>query len=106
MLGTVIDGVALVLSDDDNVATATEDLPEETVVAIDESLPDPPSKQIELCNHIEFGHKFALTTIQTGEPVCKYGEIIGTATREISPGEWVHTHNCESERGRGDTEAV
>ena len=32
----------------------------------------------------------------------KYGEIIGQATEQIDPGEWVHTHNCKSTRGRGD----
>jgi len=106
MLGTVIDDVALVLSDDDNVATATEDLSKKIVLKFDKSLSNQPPEQIELCNDIEFGHKFALTTIQNGEPVCKYGEVIGTATREISAGEWVHTHNCESERGRGDTESI
>lgn len=42
------------------------------------------------------GHKFALEDIQKGEPVIKYGEIIGRATTDISKGEWVHTHNVRS----------
>ena len=42
------------------------------------------------------GHKFALTDIPDGEYVIKYGEVIGRATKSISKGEWVHTHNLKS----------
>ena len=34
----------------------------------------------------------------------KYGEEIGIATREIVKGEYVHIHNLDSMRGRGDLE--
>lgn len=51
---------------------------------------------------IPFGHKFALTPIKKGEAVVKYGEVIGLATRDILPGQYVHVHNIESCRGRGD----
>jgi altronate dehydratase small subunit len=34
--------------------------------------------------------------------VRKYGEDIGLATVKINPGDHVHTHNIESQRGRGD----
>ncbi len=34
--------------------------------------------------------------------VYKYGESIGRATQEIKSGDYVHVHNVESERGRGD----
>ena len=34
--------------------------------------------------------------------VRKYGEIIGLATKDIQQGEYVHVHNIESCRGRGD----
>jgi altronate hydrolase len=39
------------------------------------------------------GHKLALGEMGPGEPVIKYGFPIGRATRKISAGEWVHTHN-------------
>jgi altronate hydrolase len=39
------------------------------------------------------GHKLAATAISTGTTVHKYGWPIGRATRDISPGEHVHTHN-------------
>lgn len=45
---------------------------------------------------IPAGHKYALCDIPKGEYVIKYGEIIGRATQDIKPGEWVHTHNVKS----------
>ena len=38
-------------------------------------------------------HKATVRPIAAGENVLKYGEYIGRATRDIAPGEWVHTHN-------------
>jgi len=57
---------------------------------------------VPVCEKIPFGHKFALKTIKTGEPVIKYGQIIGLATKDIKIGQHVHVHNLESCRGRGD----
>jgi len=45
-------------------------------------------------------HKFALRDIAAGEPIIKYGESIGRATRAIRAGEHVHVHNLVSARGR------
>ena len=56
----------------------------------------------QVLNNIPAGHKFAIKAIGKGEPVIKYGEIIGLATRDIEPGQHVHVHNIESCRGRGD----
>jgi altronate hydrolase len=39
------------------------------------------------------GHKVAAIPIGAGEPVRKFGQIIGFATAPIAPGEWVHEHN-------------
>jgi altronate hydrolase len=41
-------------------------------------------------------HKIALARIDKGDPILKYGEIIGYATARIERGEWVHLHNVES----------
>jgi len=38
-------------------------------------------------------HKVALRAVRAGDPVRRYGQIIGFATRDIAPGEHVHTHN-------------
>ena len=41
------------------------------------------------------GHKMAVAAIAEGEPVRKYGQVIGFATTPIAPGDWVHTQNVE-----------
>jgi len=79
----------------DNVATALRQLEAGTVVSVD-------GAEITVKSEIPFGHKVALRAIAAGEPVLKYGEAIGLASAEIAPGEHVHTHNVESQRGRGD----
>jgi len=42
------------------------------------------------------GHKVAARAIRAGEPVVKFGHLIGAATRDIEAGEHVHTHNVRS----------
>ena len=42
---------------------------------------------------IPAGHKVAVRAIATGEPVRRYNQIIGFATRDIKAGEHVHLHN-------------
>ena len=44
---------------------------------------------------IPAGHKVAVRAHAKGEPIRRYGQIIGFATDAIEPGAWVHTHNCE-----------
>jgi altronate hydrolase len=42
---------------------------------------------------IDLGHKLAVRAVPAGGPVRKYGQLIGYATKEIQPGDWVHLHN-------------
>ena len=51
---------------------------------------------------VPYGHKIAIREIHVGEQITKYGEEIGIATQEIKPGDYVHVHNLDSMRGRGD----
>ena len=44
---------------------------------------------------VDFGHKVAISDIMEGNPIVKYGETIGIASRPIKKGDWVHTHNTE-----------
>lgn len=83
------------MSPADNVATALRALDPGETVEIDEA-------RVTVASHVPFGHKVALRAIATNEPVLKYGETIGLAARDIAPGDHVHTHNVESQRGRGD----
>src|SRR5919112_885429 len=39
------------------------------------------------------GHKMAAQPVREGEPIRKFGQIIGFAKSHIAPGEWVHEHN-------------
>lgn len=48
---------------------------------------------VEAQKRIPRGHKVALIRIAKGEPIRKFGQIIGFATDDIPPGEWVHEHN-------------
>jgi len=47
---------------------------------------------------IPMGHKIALSDIALGEPVRKYGEVIGYSTSMIDQGSHVHVHNVVSAR--------
>jgi altronate dehydratase small subunit len=90
---------AIVVDEHDSVATALADLAagEVLLVAIGGQ-----ECRVDLTTPIAFGHKLALTAIAAGDPVVKYGEAIGRATRAIGAGDHVHLHNLESLRGRGD----
>ena len=46
---------------------------------------------------VAIGHKVAARGIAAGEKIVKYGAPIGSATRAISAGEHVHTHNVQSD---------
>jgi altronate hydrolase len=41
------------------------------------------------------GHKVATRTLRAGEPVKRYNQIIGFASRNIAAGEHIHLHNLE-----------
>ncbi|MEP7289592.1 MAG: altronate dehydratase family protein [Chloroflexota bacterium] len=49
--------------------------------------------QIKVLRLIASGHKIALRDIALGEPLRRYGQIIGFATQTIPAGEHVHLHN-------------
>ena len=89
----------LVVKPDDNVATCLRDF--EKGQEVDVPGLDAPLK-LKLRDDIGFGHKFAIRAIAAGEPVRKYAETIGVASVAIEPGDWVHVHNVESVRARGD----
>lgn len=90
---------AVVIEENDSVATATVDLKKGTKVSmfIGEKELD-----VVINDDILFGHKFAIKDIAIEEHVLKYGESIGKATKDIKVGDHVHVHNVESARGRGD----
>ena len=76
------------LHPDDAVLIARASLPPGMVVA----------DGVTTVERIPAGHKVAIRPIAVGEPIHRYGQIIGFATIPIAPGQHVHTQNC----GMGD----
>lgn len=64
------------------------------VVAVDPVDPGMSAGGVTAQARIPRGHKLAVAPITKGEPVRKYGQIIGYAGEDIMPGAHVHTHNC------------
>ncbi|WP_088344390.1 MULTISPECIES: altronate dehydratase family protein [Rhodomicrobium] len=49
---------------------------------------------ISVAGRIPRGHKLATRPIAKGEPVRKFGQIIGFASQDVAQGAHVHEHNC------------
>ncbi|MCU0787354.1 MAG: UxaA family hydrolase [Verrucomicrobia bacterium] len=77
---------------DDNVATALDPLPAGPVQLLGESAPGP----ILATGPTQTGHKIAVLAMEPGDPVRKFGSVIGEATKSIRVGDWVHLHNMKS----------
>ena len=56
-----------------------------------------PAGPLPLIDEIPYGHKVSTRSIARGEPVRKYGEVIGFATADIPAGSHVHVHNLSAE---------
>ena len=64
------------------------------IVAVDGLMPGANAHDVEVTARILKGHKMAVSQIQKGAPILKFGQIIGFASEDISPGQHVHSHNC------------
>ncbi len=80
---------AIVLREGDDVAVLKEWLDAGTELAWKDG-------QIRLSTGTPPGHKVALHAVRDGDPVHKYGQIIGYATTGIAAGDWIHTHNLHN----------
>ena len=83
------DRAVMRLSPRDNVAVALRPLKSGETVMLD-------GVAITVGRNIAVGHKLAARAIAKGEIILKYSCPIGTATYAIAAGEYVHTHNVES----------
>jgi altronate hydrolase len=81
---------AVLLRDSDNIAVAARPIPRGFVIPLE-------GRSIEVREPIALGHKVALQDIAEGEPVRKYGQVIGFASRPIVAGSWVHVHNVKAD---------
>jgi altronate hydrolase len=64
------------------------------IVAVDALPVGLTARGVKAAARIPRGHKMASVAIAKGEPVLKFGQIIGFASEDIPPGAHVHTHNC------------
>ena len=78
------DAATVRLNPTDNVVVAVKAIAPGTPVA---------AENIAAADAVPFGHKIATRPIRKGEPVRKYGQVIGVATEDIAPGRHVHVHN-------------
>jgi altronate hydrolase len=70
--------------------------PDDSVVVAGTGLPagtDIGERPVRLRADVPAGHKIAVRALAAGEPVRKFGQVIGVAAVDIAPGEHVHTHN-------------
>jgi altronate hydrolase len=84
------DRPAVLLLAADNVAVAARPIPKGFVVGLG-------GHSAEVREPIALGHKVALVDIAVGEPIRKYGQIIGFAARPIPAGSHVHVHNVKAD---------
>ena len=93
--------IALKVTDKDNVATIfANGITDGTEVEIRDKKGN--SEPVTVRGDVPYGHKIAVRDILKGELIVKYGEEIGVATKNIARGEYVHVHNLDRMRGRGD----
>jgi hypothetical protein len=85
-----IDPRLLRLHPNDNVLTVIAPLAAGERISID-------GEPVALSAALGIGHKVAAEAIAAGAKIVKYGAPIGSATRDIAPGEHVHTHNVQSD---------
>ncbi len=95
---------AMIIHPDDNVANligaADKDEPVECTVDGRRE-----TREVILLENIPANHKFAAKNLKAGDPIIKYGMNIGRASCDIQQGQYVHVHNIESNRGRGDLQS-
>jgi altronate hydrolase len=83
------DDVAIRLHDDDDVAIAKVNL-----LAGSNLVETRHGASLQLNQLIPSGHKFAIREVKQGQPIRRYGQVIGFAKRDIAVGDHVHVHNC------------
>ncbi|GHC71712.1 dehydratase [Pseudorhodoferax aquiterrae] len=83
-MNTATAGLLLHLHPNDNVLVAKAPL------ALGQELP---GLKVRTRAQVPAGHKIAARRIAAGEPVRKYDTVIGVATRDLEPGDYVHSHN-------------
>ncbi len=74
----------------DNVVVCLEELKKGDAVKLADG------REVTATEDIPAGHKMAITDIDNGKDIVKYGYAIGHATAALSAGAWVHTHDTKT----------
>jgi altronate hydrolase len=90
MTGIPLSQLAIQLRPRDNIAVAARLLAPDLEIQHN-------GTNLKLAGRIGLGHKFALCDIRKGEPIYKYGQIIGFASQDITAGAHVHVHNVAAD---------
>ncbi|MFC3121559.1 UxaA family hydrolase [Agaribacter flavus] len=90
---------ALRVHHDDNVAVAITSLSKNSEI----ENPADTQNTLALKQDIPAGHKIALSPINKGDHIYKYGFSIGLATSDICVGEHVHSHNLSTQLNGSET---
>ena len=56
------------------------------------------SAKIQSINEIPLGHKIAMSDLNEGDTIVKYGHDIGKVVKSIKKGEHVHVHNVKTKK--------
>ncbi len=90
----------IIMNPQDNVATVLKKcIPGDKLIIADTEMKE--VGNIMVTEEIPFAHKVCLQEIKEGDPVIKYGQVIGKAKSHILPGNYVHVHNVVSIAGAG-----
>ena len=79
----------MAISPKDNVAVALRDLKKGETVQVG-------GKTVTLLADVPVRHKFAVDRLTKGEPVVKYGTVVGRMKKDVSAGAYVHTSEIET----------
>lgn len=91
---------AMIIEKGDNVATCLEKVEKGKSVRL--MLNGKMGRTLKANQAIPYIHKICISPLKKGEHCMKYGLSIGVASRDIQVGDYIHVHNIESARGRGD----
>jgi altronate hydrolase len=86
---------AVHLRPEDNIAVAARPIPAGTSLQFN-------GHAVELNKQIPMGHKFAVIPIKEGDPVYKFGQVIGFASKPVVIGDHVHVHNVKADKFQRD----
>lgn len=94
--------VAMIIDKKDHVATCISAIKRGETVELMRN--GKKSRKIKAKQNIPYAHKICVKAMKKGDHCLKYGLAIGSASKNVQVGDYIHVHNIDSNRGRGDLE--